>query len=1086
MNKPFKYSAEKLEDSQIIRILKKAERGDLNEYIMSKPAVQPRGGQLFLYRDENNGKFDYRRDGYFGLRSGGDNSNKIDTEIHRWFIYYFVKNKRVHGFEREEYCLREHFKNKPRIVLVHYLGSEAIWNPMAHGNSNTGKIFTPNTSAAREQIRDEFRQTGQTPALVYDNLVKENSKRDDFPDREATDGIRDVKQAQNEKEKVDAEKRILRDQLFSVYEMIRSQRIPNFIKMYMIPDEAFILAEPQTLRLASALLKSARKDPKLPQVIGYDTTFTIFDGYVSPLVMRNTFLEKNPIFAVAYLIHERRTSAIHDLFWREMSEILFKEPLPESVPICIDREQAMINAIKKRLPGAKLVLCGNHIKSDAKFWVHKHPNSHIDDEVILPKEIDAILCSDTEQRFDEQYEYFWNTWSVPFREYVDKHLREDMRNHGAHFYTKQFPAFAKFGATNNISESCNRMIKRRKTMKKMRIDTTVLMLFNLNMSRLNDFHRAYSKFGVGRYILKHQFRKAKPPFALPPYASWKEEEFVRIVRDGVYKPNKVVEKEGNFLQGRYALAKLACKLNYVSLNSQTLSYVVTDPYSGDQNSVQERDGKVKCSCYDTGVCWHKLGYLIVTGKEMIQDRCTYSLSDMRTRTRKFKGPSGKKGPLQMEDFFDVQEAPDSKMAEERRELEDLGDIPWSEEENVTVAAPFNPKANYSLRSAMSNIREEESDLELNNENSHSFVGLSHGQEDLESNFTETLSVSTDGTTPKELALTGTIPGVKASVYSTPTYMCLRPNEELMTDIVDDMVTLMILVHGMEDKLSSTDNAIWALARDLSSTDDANELLNTMTRREPLNSSVLLITIRIDSPMHFFLAAVLYEAKEVVIINSLPSCPPDLQPVIFTILRIVAASYYVAGLDFDQHEWSFFQETNSAIQLGGSDCGLFVIVNALKIIRKRPFFTSEDVPSSEHLRAWVASCLTNKSVEKPVQLSKWKKSARLPRSDKKELITLLLSFPRQHHKVTFRSSAQHIRDAIRGKSLVDGKCGNKSCMGYKDVGRCILCTSCRSWFHVGHCCPTTVVTERFYVCSSCEENKLPLSIFPQGNTCTQQE
>ena len=397
--------------------------------------------------------------------------------------------------------------------------------------------------------------------------------------------------------------------------------------------------------MASALLKEARKDPTLPQCIGYDTTFKIFDGYVSPLVVRNTFLEKNPIIPIAYLLHENRTGRSHDVFWREMNEEIFEDPLPDTVPICLDREKGPIKSIRQHLGhDVNLVYCNNHIKRDAKFWVHSYPGIHVDDEVILPKEIDSILCSETKERFHEKYDSFWSTWSVPFREYVDKNLKEDMFNHAAHFYTKTFPAFAEHDATNNISESCDRMIKRRCKLSPSRIDTAVYTLLNLQLNKLNEFHRAYSGCGLGSFVLKPQYTKSKPPFSLPPYVHLSEEEFAEIVKDGMYKPNQVVEKEGNFLQGRSAVAKLACKLQHVSLNSQTLCYVVTDPETGDKNTVEECDGKLKCSCFNTGVCFHKLAYLHVTRKEIIEDRCTSSLSKLRARIRKFKGRSLKKAP----------------------------------------------------------------------------------------------------------------------------------------------------------------------------------------------------------------------------------------------------------------------------------------------------------------------------------------------------------------------------------------------------------------------------------------------------------
>ena len=174
-------------------------------------------------------------------------------------------------------------------------------------------------------------------------------------------------------------------------------------------------------------------------------------------------------------------------------------------------------------------------------------------------------------------------------------------------------------------------------------------MFNFQLSQLNEFHRAYSGTGLGQFVLRPEYEKSRPPFSLPPYVHFTEDEFVALFKEGLFKPEQNVEKEINILESRSAIAKLACKMQYVSLNSQTLNYVVTELYSGIRHVVEETNGKLTCTCHDTGVCFHKVVYLHVTQKEIIEDRCTWSLSKLRKRTRKFKGRSGKK-KLQLEDF----------------------------------------------------------------------------------------------------------------------------------------------------------------------------------------------------------------------------------------------------------------------------------------------------------------------------------------------------------------------------------------------------------------------------------------------------
>lgn len=49
-------------------------------------------------------------------------------------------------------------------------------------------------------------------------------------------------------------------------------------------------------------------------MFAYDTTFNLCDFYMSTFVMRNTILEINPIFPVAFMNYERKFQKYHELF----------------------------------------------------------------------------------------------------------------------------------------------------------------------------------------------------------------------------------------------------------------------------------------------------------------------------------------------------------------------------------------------------------------------------------------------------------------------------------------------------------------------------------------------------------------------------------------------------------------------------------------------------------------------------------------------------------------------------------------------------------------------------------------------------
>lgn len=54
------------------------------------------------------------------------------------------------------------------------------------------------------------------------------------------------------------------------------------------------------------LTKTALQDSKTEQMFAYDTTFNLGDFYISTFVMRNTILEMNPIFPVAFMNYKRK------------------------------------------------------------------------------------------------------------------------------------------------------------------------------------------------------------------------------------------------------------------------------------------------------------------------------------------------------------------------------------------------------------------------------------------------------------------------------------------------------------------------------------------------------------------------------------------------------------------------------------------------------------------------------------------------------------------------------------------------------------------------------------------------------------
>ena len=102
-----------------------------------------------------------------------------------------------------------------------------------------------------------------------------------------------------------------------------------------------------------------------PIVMSYDTTFCLGDFYLSSLVLQcNLFLEC-PIIPVAFVIHERKFSEVHSMFFSQLrKKISFKKCI-----IITDGEVGITQAIVDTMSELDWIIlsCTNHIIKDVEF-----------------------------------------------------------------------------------------------------------------------------------------------------------------------------------------------------------------------------------------------------------------------------------------------------------------------------------------------------------------------------------------------------------------------------------------------------------------------------------------------------------------------------------------------------------------------------------------------------------------------------------------------------------------------------------------------------------------------------------------------
>ncbi|XP_073501834.1 uncharacterized protein [Phyllobates terribilis] len=346
------------------------------------------------------------------------------------------------------------------------------------------------------------------------------------------------------------------------------------------------------------LIKSALQDIEIEQMFAYDTTFNLGDFYMSTFVMRNTMLEKNPIFPVAFMVHERKFQKYHELFIGELVNQLNLKDI-KTIPFVTDREKGILNAVKKVAQSISLVLCENHILRDIEYWV-KSARGKNDDIKVLKDHVEQLKDSESEEEWRNKYEEFKILWSHSFAEYFEHNLHEHIFKFASRFYTKKFAAFQDKGSTNNVSESMNKILKNATDWKELSLDCLLLCLLHLQLFYVYEFQRAY--YSLGMYHLKATFKKLqKVPNEYTQFPLYIP---VEKIFEKVKSENSTIvpslKKESTNRMTQTAIANLCIENNLVSLNGQLQVFVVKSPFKNDVHSVC-LSRKPQCSCNSSGL-----------------------------------------------------------------------------------------------------------------------------------------------------------------------------------------------------------------------------------------------------------------------------------------------------------------------------------------------------------------------------------------------------------------------------------------------------------------------------------------------------
>lgn len=446
---------------EAIDILQRAELGEFNSRVSLRIPAMPKGGDLFLYKKKKSNDVDYRSDQYTWRNLG---RNKKDAALMKTYFKVTGADWKtvVEGFCKTEHELKEPIDKNHAFVLIQYSGDAAVVDARFHGNSKRPRIYVRTTKSRLDDMRNDAQRLESQPKSIYqENLRKSRSEHvgEDYSKFESAVGPKNIKQVKNLRQSEKLKRMLLRDELFSILEMAQGD-LHDFVKKYSYtPDgSVIILGSSQCIELANKLLKECNGKPEqLGQLITYDTTFECGDIYISPLIMRNTFLADDPIFPVLFLLHDRKKQWQHEEFFRTAVNELKLFEHATHIPIATDREKAITNAIKNVYSQANHVFCQNHILRDAEFWIKQQKDYTSDDIKGLKHNVRQLLECEDEISFDDLYNNMKSKWTPSFLLYFEKNLCTDIQTKGAAFNVKKYKAFRNVKATNNLSESFNKV-----------------------------------------------------------------------------------------------------------------------------------------------------------------------------------------------------------------------------------------------------------------------------------------------------------------------------------------------------------------------------------------------------------------------------------------------------------------------------------------------------------------------------------------------------------------------------------------------------------------------------------------------------
>ncbi|RWS22943.1 uncharacterized protein B4U80_13462, partial [Leptotrombidium deliense] len=817
------------------------------QYITHKLPFKAKGGEVYVFQLTSADDKDYRTDGYTWKNCG---TTTITTEKGKYKKTYYQiitkpGTKPVYTDEfKKEIIVKDTFEeNKDNFVITHYMGNEKIAQDMPHGNSKkTDRPFHSSKPSTKRSIKESLVNIS-APKKVYQSLIQDENMTEVEDEAEVISKPRNIKQVQNFLYAKKLAERISKDDIYNLYELAQHDFEETILEIKIHPELIIVFTHPVIITLANRLIRESYIDAELPQLLSYDTTFNLGDFFVSVLVMRNTDLVDDPMFPVMFMNHNQQYA--------------------QNIAVVTDREKAITNTIKKTgTIGNNLLLCENHILQDVKHFL-KTVGGKKDDFAAYIQTINDFFDSDSIAELKEKYEEERKKWSQSFINYFDKNLLSDIRSHCCKFTKKRYAAFASDNrATNNISESFNKLVKEANDWKELPADAMFLALYKMQNYYLHEFNRACNN--TGNYVLKDAYKKKAKELIIKELEVKNLENIVQDIKKDVMEMERLLPKNNQNMT-REHLANLVIENNLLGFESITKSFIIRSPFSLGRYAVWVEKNKYICSCNSSRVCYHILATRSVTEKSEIEDKEVYKLSVLR---KKGESRGGRMKP-RPKDTVEIIAADDS-IESQSVNMENI--VPEFSDHITAASTP---------RKMEDTTADQSIDI-CQAQNEHHLFSINN--------------------IPQSIVPVAKFIGMES----------LYEKEWVKDTVIDPFLLNMIKAYNLEAKILYGWGPLYTMAKNRK----MFSMVDYLSTRQAYNKHLLLVLVCESN--HYMLGVIAFSTKTIYLLNSLRTSHTYIE-VFRNLLLIAIMSGLIAEIRTNVADWTFVISTDCTQQVNSYDC-----------------------------------------------------------------------------------------------------------------------------------------------------------------------